>query len=36
MNTNYWIGVVSEQHVLKGAAGGFAQLCHGKKPRSPK
>lgn len=31
MNTNYWIGVVSEQHVLKGAAGGFAQLCHGKK-----
>lgn len=31
MNTNYWIGVVSEQHVLKGAAGGFAHLCHGKK-----
>ncbi|WP_163136755.1 EVE domain-containing protein [Bacillus subtilis] len=31
MNTNYWIGVVSEQHVLKGTAGGFAQLCHGKK-----
>ncbi|MDF4200045.1 EVE domain-containing protein [Bacillus subtilis] len=31
MNTNYWIGVVSAQHVLKGAAGGFAQLCHGKK-----
>lgn len=31
MNTNYWIGVVSEQHVLKGAAGGFAQLYHGKK-----
>ncbi|MCY9031814.1 EVE domain-containing protein [Bacillus inaquosorum] len=31
MNTKYWIGVVSEQHVLKGAASGFAQLCHGKK-----
>lgn len=28
MNTKYWIGVVSEQHVLKGADGGFAQLCH--------
>ncbi|PLS07896.1 EVE domain-containing protein [Bacillus halotolerans] len=31
MNTKYWIGVVSEQHVLKGTAGGFAQVCHGKK-----
>jgi hypothetical protein len=26
----YWIGVVSRQHVLRGAAGGFAQVCHGK------
>jgi len=26
----YWIGVASRQHVLKGVAGGFAQLCHGK------
>ncbi len=29
--TKYWIGVVSRQHVLKGVAGGFAQVCHGKK-----
>lgn len=28
--TKYWIGVVSRQHVLHGAAGGFAQVCHGK------
>ena len=26
----YWIGVASRQHVLKGMAGGFTQLCHGK------
>jgi hypothetical protein len=26
----YWIGVVSRQHVLRGVAGGFAQVCHGK------
>ena len=26
----YWIGVVSRQHVQRGIAGGFAQLCHGK------
>ncbi|MDF7673364.1 EVE domain-containing protein [Acetobacteraceae bacterium ESL0709] len=26
----YWIGVVSRQHVLRGIAGGFAQVCHGK------
>ncbi len=26
----FWIGVVSRQHVLRGAAGGFAQVCHGK------
>jgi DNA-binding MarR family transcriptional regulator len=25
-----WLGVVSQAHVLEGAAGGFAQLCHGK------
>lgn len=29
--THYWIGVASREHVLCGAAGGFAQLCHGKK-----
>ncbi len=27
---SYWIGVVSEAHVQRGVAGGFAQLCHGK------
>jgi hypothetical protein len=26
----YWIGVVSRQHVLRGVAGGFAQIGHGK------
>lgn len=25
-----WLGVVSRAHVQRGAAGGFAQLCHGK------
>jgi hypothetical protein len=25
------LGVVSKEHVLRGAAGGFTQLCHGKK-----
>ncbi len=27
----YWIGVVSREHVLRGTAGGFCQLCHGKR-----
>ena len=27
----YWLGVVSKEHVLKGVAGNFAQVCHGKK-----
>src|SRR5260221_1352143 len=27
---SYWIGVVSRQHVLRGIAGGFAQIGHGK------
>ncbi|HEV2600660.1 MAG TPA: EVE domain-containing protein [Candidatus Babeliales bacterium] len=26
----YWIGVASREHVKGGAAGGFAQVCHGK------
>jgi len=26
----YWLGVVSQAHVERGVAGGFAQLCHGK------
>lgn len=30
MNPRYWIGVVSQSHVARGVAGGFAQLCHGK------
>ena len=27
---NYWIGVVSCSHVLRGVASGFAQMNHGK------
>lgn len=30
MFPRYWIGVVSLSHVLRGVAGGFAQVCHGK------
>lgn len=26
----YWIAVASREHVLRGVAGGFAQVCHGK------
>ncbi|MBS0651736.1 MAG: EVE domain-containing protein [Verrucomicrobia bacterium] len=26
----YWIGVASREHVKRGVAGGFAQVCHGK------
>lgn len=26
----YWIGVASQEHVARGVAGGFCQLCHGK------
>lgn len=28
--TKYWIGVASQEHVQRGVAGGFAQVCHGK------
>lgn len=28
--SRYWIGVASRDHVGRGLAGGFAQLCHGK------
>ena len=28
--TRYWLGVVSQEHVGMGVAGGFAQLCHGR------
>ncbi|WP_293760867.1 EVE domain-containing protein [uncultured Aquitalea sp.] len=30
MSRRYWIGVASRDHVARGLAGGFAQLCHGK------
>lgn len=26
----HWLGVVSRNHVERGVAGGFAQVCHGK------
>ncbi|RTL54951.1 MAG: EVE domain-containing protein [Rhodocyclaceae bacterium] len=29
----YWIGVACREHVLRGLAGGFCQLCHGKAQR---
>jgi EVE domain len=29
-DTRYWIGVASRDHVVKGVAGGFCQLSHGK------
>lgn len=28
--TNYWIGIASKEHVLKGKELGIAQVCHGK------
>ena len=30
MSKRFWIGVVSQSHVERGVAGGFAQVCHGK------
>ena len=30
MSQRYWIGVASREHVKRGVAGGFSQLCHGK------
>lgn len=30
MKPRYWIGVVSQEHVERGVAGSFAQVCHGK------
>lgn len=26
----YWVAVASREHVTRGVAGGFAQVCHGK------
>jgi hypothetical protein len=28
--TRYWIGIASADHVRRGVAEGFAQVCHGK------
>jgi hypothetical protein len=30
MTTRYWIGVASKDHVRRGVAGNYCQLCHGK------
>jgi hypothetical protein len=30
MTANYWLGVVSKDHVMIGVKGSFAQVCHGK------
>lgn len=30
MTQQFWIGVVSKEHVLRGKAECFAQVCHGK------
>lgn len=30
MTQQFWIGTVSKEHVLRGKAAGFAQVCHGK------
>jgi hypothetical protein len=29
--TRFWVGVISRAHVLRGVAGGFTQVCHGKR-----
>jgi len=28
--TKYWLGVVSKEHVMRGVAGNYVQVCHGK------
>ncbi len=30
MQEVYWVAVASREHVKRGVAGGFAQVCHGK------
>lgn len=30
MKTRYWIAVISKDHAMRGVAGGFTQVCHGK------
>lgn len=29
--SKYWCGVVSKEHIMRGVAGGFCQVCHGKR-----
>ena len=29
-STKYWIATISKEHTLRGVAGGFMQVCHGK------
>lgn len=29
--SRYWCGVVSREHIKRGEAGGFCQVCHGKR-----
>jgi len=29
--SRHWVGVISRSHVLRGVAGGFTQVCHGKR-----
>lgn len=29
--SKFWCGVVSREHIKRGEAGGFCQVCHGKK-----
>jgi len=28
--TKYWIATISKEHILRGVAGSFIQVCHGK------
>lgn len=30
MSPRFWIAVVSKEHTMRGVAGGFMQVCHGK------
>lgn len=29
--SRFWLGIVQREHVERGVAGGFAQVCHGKR-----
>lgn len=28
--THYWVAAISKEHAMRGVAGGFIQVCHGK------